>query len=128
MADGCKLEMHGLDEAMKKLKEFTPKLKGALVLDSLQIAADMEKWAKANKPWTDNTHHATLFLKATVKWTNTNILMVALSHQVDYGVYLELCNEGKYAILERAIQEFAPQFMEGWKKVVKTELKKQGIL
>ncbi|KEI90714.1 MULTISPECIES: hypothetical protein [Clostridium] len=118
MADGCKLEMHGLDEAMEKLKEFTPKLKAALALDAQNIAMNMEKWAKENVVWTDRTAHARLFLTATVKWTNTNTLMVALSHQVDYGVYLELCNEGKYAILERAIQEFAPKFIDGWKKIV----------
>ncbi|NFD94661.1 hypothetical protein [Clostridium sporogenes] len=120
MADGCKLEMQGLDEAMKKLKEFTPKLKAALALDAQNIAMNMEKWAKENVIWTDRTAHARLFLTSTVKWTNTNTLMVALSHQVDYGVYLELCNEGKYAILERAIQEFTPQFMEGWKKIVQS--------
>ncbi|AUN10679.1 hypothetical protein [Clostridium botulinum] len=120
MSDGCKLEMHGLDEAMKRLKEFTPKLKAALALDAQNIAMQMEKWAKENVVWTDRTAHARLFLTSTVKWTNTNTLMVALSHQVDYGIYLELCNEGKYAILERAIQEFAPQFMEGWKKIVQS--------
>ncbi|NHL37861.1 hypothetical protein FDE95_14885 [Clostridium botulinum] len=118
MADGCKLEMHGLDEVMEKLKEFTPKLKAALALDAQNIAMNMEKWAKENVVWTDRTAHARLFLTATVRWTNTNTLMVALSHQVDYGVYLELCNEGKYAILERAIQEFAPKFIDGWKKIV----------
>ncbi|NFQ84180.1 hypothetical protein FDG04_02380 [Clostridium sporogenes] len=118
MSDGCKLEMSGLDEAMGKLKEFTPKLKAALALDAQNIAMQMEKWAKENVVWKDRTAHARLFLTSTVKWTNTNTLMVALSHQVDYGVYLELCNEGKYAILERAIQEFAPKFIDGWKKIV----------
>ena len=120
MSDGCKIDMQGLDEAMKRLKEFTPKLKAALALDAQNIALQMEKWAKNNVPWTDRTTHARLFLRSTVKWTNTNTLMVLLSHQVDYGVYLELCNEGKYAILERAIAEFAPQFIEGWKKIVQS--------
>ncbi len=46
MADGCKLEMHGLDEAMEKLKEFTPKLKAALALDAQNIAAEMENGLK----------------------------------------------------------------------------------
>ncbi|MBB6716269.1 hypothetical protein [Clostridium gasigenes] len=120
MSDGCKIEMHGLDEAMKRLKEFTPRLKAALAMDAQNIATEMEKWAKENIVWTDRTAHARLFLKSTVKWTNSNTLMVALSHQVDYGVYLELCNEGKYSILEKAIAEFTPQFMDGWKKIVKS--------
>lgn len=46
--------------------------------------------------------------------------MIAMSHHVDYGVYLELCNEGRYAILEQTIQEFAPQFRECWKKIVQS--------
>jgi hypothetical protein len=120
MADGCKIEVRGLEEAAKRLKEFTPKLKAALILDAQNIAAEMEKWAKQNVPWTDRTAHARLFLKSTVKWKNTNELMIALSHQVDYGVYLELANEGKYAILEKAIGEFTPQFKEGWKKIVQS--------
>lgn len=118
MGDGCTLEIHGLDESIQKLKEFTPKLKAALALDSQNIAKEMEKWAKENASWADRTAHARLFLKSTVKWTNTNTLMVAMSHNVDYGVYLELAYEGKYAILERAITEFAPQFQEGWKKII----------
>lgn len=134
MADGCKIQMNGLDTVMKNLKEFTPKLKAALMLDAQVIAAEMEIWAK-NPPypeapdkrteddngpykWKDQTTHARSFLKATVKWTNTNTLMVALSHGVDYGIYLELANEGKYAILERSIQEFAPKFIEDWKKII----------
>lgn len=68
--------------------------------------------------WRDQTGDARKFLKAHVKWTNTNTLMVSLSHHVEYGIYLELANEGKYAILEEAIRKYAPQFMEGWKKII----------
>lgn len=120
MSDGCKIDMKGLDEAMRKLKQFTPKLKSALALDAQNIAANMERWAKENANWNDRTSHARLFLTTTVKWKNTNELMVALSHQVDYGVYLELANEGKYAILEKAIAQFTPQFRDGWKKIVQS--------
>ncbi|WP_238884522.1 hypothetical protein [Clostridium sp. YIM B02551] len=120
MSDGLKIDMQGLDKAMKNLSEFTPKLKAALLLDAQNIAYSMEKWAKekGNAIWEDRTGHARLFLGATVKWKNVDELMVSLSHYVDYGVYLELCNEGKYAVLEKAIQEFAPQFLEGWKKII----------
>lgn len=118
MADGCRINMNGLDAVMKNLKEFTPKLKAALLLDAQVIATEMETWAKDNASWTDQTAHARQFLKATVKWTNTNTLMVALIQGTDYGIYLELSNEGKYAILEKAIQEFAPKFIEDWKKII----------
>lgn len=120
MADGCKLNIEGIDKVIKNLKQFIPKLKAALVLDSQNIAANMEQWAKANAKWTDRSSNARQFLKATVTWKNSNELMIAMSHHVDYGVYLELCNEGRYAILEQTIQEFAPQFRECWKKIVQS--------
>ena len=118
MADGCKIEMNGLDTVMKNLKEFAPRLKATLLLDAQNIATEMERWAKENAQWTDQTTHARLFLNSKVRWINTNTLMVSLSHTVEYGIYLELANEGKYAILERAIQEFAPKFIEGWKEAI----------
>lgn len=120
MSDGCKIDMKGLEENMKKLKQFTPKLKAALALDAQNIASEMEQWAKQNIVWKDRTSHARQFLKTTVTWKNSNELMIAISHHVDYGVYLELCNEGKYAILEKSIQEYVPQFQKGWKKIVQS--------
>ncbi|WP_443660491.1 hypothetical protein [Clostridium algidicarnis] len=120
MSDGCKIDMKGLEENMKKLKQFTPKLKAALALDARNIASEMEQWAKQNIVWKDRTAHARLFLKSTVTWKNSNELMIAISHHVDYGVYLELCNEGKYAILEKSIQEYVPEFQKGWEKIVQS--------
>lgn len=118
MSDGFKLDITGIDEVMGNLKDFPRKLKAALVLDAQNIAAEMEIWAKENKPWENQTGDAVKFLKSHVKWTNTSTLMVALSHHVEYGVYLELANECKYAILEEAMRKYTPQFMEGWKKVI----------
>lgn len=120
MADGCNIKVEGMDKVMRNLQLFTPKLKAALLLDAKNIAAKMEKWAKENAKWKDRTSHARLFLSTTVQWKHTDELMIAISHQVDYGVYLELCNEGKYAILEKAIAEFTPEFIEGWKKIVQS--------
>lgn len=120
MADGCSLKLEGIEQVMKNLQEFPRKLKATLALDAQNIATEMEAWAKNNANWEDQTSHARQFLKSTVKWKNTNTLMVALSQHVEYGVYLELANEGKYAILEKAIAEFAPKFQESWKKIIES--------
>lgn len=117
MSDGLKIDTKGFDEVIKNLKEITPKLKRALYLDAQNISSKMEAWAKNNAVWTDQTSHARQFLKATVSWKNSDELMVSISHHVDYGVFLELCNEGKYAILEKSIAEFAPEFLKGWKEI-----------
>lgn len=114
----CNLRTEGIDEVIRNLNNFLPRLKSALALDSQNIASNMEAWAKTNAPWTDQTGHARNFIKQNVKWVNTDTLMISLSHHVNYGIYLELCNEGKYAILEKAIAEFAPQFVDGWKEII----------
>lgn len=111
------LNLNGINEVIENLKNFVPRLKSALALDAQNIATNMEAWAKNNAVWTDQTGHARNFIKQTVKWTNTDTLMVSLSHNADYGIYLELCNEGKYAILEKTIAEFGPQFMDGWQEI-----------
>lgn len=51
------------------------------------------------------TGHARQGLFASVYWQNKK-LMVAYSHSVDYGIYLELSSKfkGKYKILEEAVQ------------------------
>ncbi|KEH91681.1 hypothetical protein Z962_p0058 (plasmid) [Clostridium botulinum C/D str. BKT12695] len=120
MSDGCRIDMQGMDNTLRNLREFTPRLKAALALDAQNIATEMEEWTKTNASWTDRTSNARQFLKATVSWKNSNELIVTLSHHVDYGVYLELCNEGRYAILEQAIQQFAPQFQEGWRRIIQS--------
>lgn len=118
MSDVFKLNITGLDEVMSNLKDFPRKLKAALALDAQNISADMEEWAKANTPWTDQTGMARKYLQSHISWNNTDTLLVTLSHHVEYGVYLELANECKYAILEKALREYAPQFMEGWKEII----------
>lgn len=118
MSDVFKIDITGIEEVSNNLKAFPRRLKAALALDAQNIANDMEAWAKENKPWENRTGDAVKFLKAHVKWTNTNTLMVSLSHHVEYGVYLELANECKYAILEEAVRKYTPQFMDSWKKII----------
>ena len=112
------IDMQGLDVVMRNLESFPKKLKAALAMDSQNIAYSMEAWAKSNAPWTDRTGHARQFLRSTVKWQNSDTLMISLSHHANYGIYLELCNAGRYAILEKAIAQYAPQFINSWKSVM----------
>lgn len=116
--DSFKINLSGFDEVINNLSNIPKKLKVALLLDSKNVASEMEKWAKANAVWEDQTGDARKHMKAHVKWEGPNLLSIKMSHHVDYGVYLELCNEGKYAVLDKSIKEFVPEFQEGWKDIL----------
>lgn len=117
MSNDCKIVLKGLDNVIVNLNNVTDKFKKALYLDSNNISKNMESWAKSNANWTDRTGHARQFLRATVTWESSDKLLIALSHHVEYGMWLELCREGRYAILEKTITEYAPQFAKSWKAI-----------
>lgn len=82
-------------------------------------AGKMEGEAKDNKPWKNRTGHAQQGLFGEAKAVNA-LLKVRLAHSVDYGVYLELANSGKYAILQPTVQKNAPQFFRDAERVLKS--------
>src|SRR5688500_10891929 len=61
-------------------------------------AAEAEAWMKANAPWQDRTGAARAGLTATVEGN-----AVTLAHGVDYGLWLEIANQGRFAIIAPAI-------------------------
>lgn len=106
------LKIEGLEAVVKKLQGISPRIKKALLADARNVSKQMETWAKNNAPWTDRTGLARANLKAHVSFDNTDTLMMSLSHHMYYGVFLELCNAGKYAILESAINQYAPVLID----------------
>jgi fructose/tagatose bisphosphate aldolase len=70
-----------------------------------------EKYAKANRRWTDRTGQAREGLTATAEKREDGAVYV-LAHTVEHGVPLELDHGRKYAIIEEAIRAtFSPQLM-----------------
>lgn len=75
-------------------------------------AAKIEAEAKKNRPWTDRTAQARQRLHGECRKIPKGI-RILLSHGVDYGAYLELCNEKMYAIVYPTLRKEAPKIMEG---------------
>ena len=81
-------------------------------------APEIEKWMKKpeNAIWKDHTGHARGLLYTEVRQVVGSIVELVLSHGVEYGVYLELSNAGKYAVIDPALDHWAPIL---WKEVVR---------
>ena len=104
--------MPGADEVVVKLKAAEKrKLAGAYALCGI-YAGRLEAQAKQNAPWTDRTGNARKFLKGSVS-IDEKAITIYLSHSVEYGIWLELANSGKYAILKPTMESRAEEIKKG---------------
>lgn len=80
-------------------------------------AAEMEAYAKSNAPWQDRTGAARSSLSATVEETGP-IGTIVLSHGVPYGIWLEVANGGRFAIIAPTIDVFGPRVMRSLQNMI----------
>lgn len=106
------------NDLLKGLAEREIKTRASLGLYADTVAKKMESHAKSNKPWTDRTGRAKQSLNSSWGWRG-DVARVELSHGVDYGVYLEFCNEKKYAIIKPTIDKISPEAIRGLNKILK---------
>lgn len=99
-------------------RALTSKEYGGLLMLMQTAASKMEAWAKQNAPWTDRTGQARQRLTGQAYWENANIVVAAIAHQVDYGIWLELAHQRKYAILEKTLEEHKGEIEEAVKKLL----------
>lgn len=110
MASKFTIQLSALDY---NLKHFDRRAKVAIGKTMDYQAARTETWMRTNAKWTDRTTNARNGLFATVihgvdrtKW------VLIMSHSVSYGIWLEVANNGKYAIVRPAFLRANKQTMQ----------------
>lgn len=108
---GLKFDINSLENGLSSMED---KFDVAIRLFANTAASKLEDSAKENRPWTDRTSSARLRMKGKAFKVN-NGYKLELAHGVNYGVWLELANEGKYAIIDKTIRyvgafEIMPSF------------------
>lgn len=73
-------------------------------------AQDVQDYAQANAPWDDRTGAARDGLTADSHREGFDV-EIDLYHTEDYGIWLEVRWNGKFAIIEPTIQHFGPEIM-----------------
>lgn len=99
-------------EVIENLEELR-KLAAVKIYAETQ-AEQLEGYAKEHRPWTDRTGDARKRLKGYVT-DIPNGYRINLAHGVDYGIWLELANEKRFAILEPTIRLQGPMVLKGLK-------------
>lgn len=87
------------------IERYKAAMRQGMVNLLLYYAARIEADMKTNAPWDDQTSNARQTLAAFVHEGTNQIVLVA-KQQMTYGVYLELANGGRYAIVMPTLQAY----------------------
>ncbi len=79
-------------------------------------AAQIETWMKANAKWEDQTGNARQTLHTAVE-TSLTETVIYMMHGMDYGIWLEIANSGRFAIIAPAVDHFGPQIIQSMREV-----------
>lgn len=76
-----------------------------------RMSREIEQYMKANAPWQDQTGQARATLKAEVLDVTGRAAFILLQHGVDYGIFLEAMQGGRFAIIGPTLDVFGPRIM-----------------
>lgn len=90
-------------------EDYAKAIHEAVYTICLRYAPEIEAWMKANAPWTDRTGNARQTLQARAEKTIEQIIEIVMGHGMTYGWNLELDHGGRFAIVNPALDYFAPK-------------------
>lgn len=80
-----------------------------------RVATEMQNQAKADAPWTDRTGNARTGIFGTSEADfAAKVVTIYLSHgaTIDYGIWLELANSGRYGVIMRTMESHYEPLMQ----------------
>lgn len=100
------------NELVDGLTKLSPRFSAAVEAYAETSAARLQSMAQMEAPWTDRTGHARQRLKGTSQAVDEGYLL-SLAHGVDYGIWLEIAHECRFAIIDPTIKLEGPRIIEG---------------
>ncbi len=110
--------MSGLNEVLKNLYKWAAEKRAGCEAVSRVTAAQMQNYARLNRPWKDQTGNARAGLNGGSYWETMQILKVYIAHSMEYGIFLELASDSKYEILSPTIKEFQDKWYQGISRIM----------
>lgn len=104
-------------EVITRLSNMQDKAQLAIRMYAQEGAKVFENYAKTHRRWTDRTGHARQRLIGYVE-QEPDKTRVCIAHGVNYGIYLEVCNNGRYSILQDTVFINGAKVLEGYKNMI----------
>jgi hypothetical protein len=109
-----RIDSKGLEKGLESLSNKSDiKIKNYLSTTERKL----DNYAKKNAPWKNRSGRARLGLHSYTEKTPFGYRLI-IAHGVDYGIWLELAHEKKYAILNETIQQNTNDIMKGFTKLI----------
>lgn len=106
-------------ELLSSLGGLDERVDSAVHMYAEACAPKVEGEAKETAPWTDRTGDARKRLTCKVEKTPLGYRL-KLAHGVDYGMWLELSNEKKYAVIEPTLKRMGKtQILPGLRNLLR---------
>lgn len=111
----------GAAEVIDHLQGWGDRRRAAVVALAQVWAGTLEGTAKANAPWTDRTGNARNGLHGftRVSGIKADKVVFGVGHSVEYGPFLELADDGRYAVLkptlDAAVKDIYAAYERLWK-------------
>jgi len=106
----------GAAKVNKNLDDWADRQRAAVIMLAKNWAGQLEGRAKANAKWTDRTSNARNGLFGSTGIAG-NEVQIYLGHSVEYGIFLELANDGRFAILKPTLDAAIPEINRDYKKL-----------
>lgn len=115
MASGFRFDATQLLEGMA---DFQTKAEAAIQKYAETSAGKLESTAKTDAPWQNHTGDARRRLKGDALPVE-NGFKLRLAHGVEYGIWLEVANERRFAIIEPTIRKVgSSEIMPGFTRLL----------
>lgn len=99
----------GLDQMDRNLVNYQRQVEHTPYRIAQYFAPQLETYAKENANWVDRTGNARQALYAVAVNVAPGTAIIYLVHGMEYGVFLELKYQGRYAIIARTLAYFHPK-------------------
>nr|DAO76982.1 MAG TPA: type I neck protein [Caudoviricetes sp.] len=103
---------------VQSCEQYRSKFLASVLLVCEIASTKMEAYAKSNAIWTDRTGNARQKLKGEAAWVSKDQIMIAVSHHMSYGFWLELAHGRKYKILEQSIEDNVEELFRALRRLV----------
>ncbi len=113
-ANGFKFDAKDM---INKIGQAATKSEAAVAMYAENAALTLQNYAREHRPWTDRTGHARQRLTGSVARVSQGY-QITLAHGVDYGKWLELAHEKRFAIIQPTIQAKSPEILSGFNKLL----------
>lgn len=105
----ARIEWRGADEVRRNMAVYGGKVHDAVRAVANYWAGVLEAYAKDEASWTDRTGNARQGLHTFIEELAQDTVALYLSHGVEYGKYLELRWQGRFAIIMPTLESHYAQ-------------------